>query len=137
QVLVKRAQETGVALDDLGQMIVQIGVRDLRRRQIDRDLLSGDSQIRRFELRQIHSRLDDAMGHQDHVRIIEPELAQKALWRVGKHLDFFHDVFDRDQLRQRLDLFEHRGGVIDLWRWAGPPRQTRETEPNYPADNND
>src|SRR5437870_2763400 len=52
QVLVKRAQETGVALDDLGQMIVQIGVRDLRRRQIDRDLLSGDSQIRRFQLRQ-------------------------------------------------------------------------------------
>ena len=48
QVLVKRAQETGVALDYLGQMIVQIGVRDLRRRQIDGDLLSGDPQIRRF-----------------------------------------------------------------------------------------
>src|SRR5437762_2487317 len=27
QVFVKRAQETGVALDDLGQMIVQFGVR--------------------------------------------------------------------------------------------------------------
>src|SRR5215831_4785526 len=77
------------------------------------------------------------MRYQDHVRIIEPELAKYVLRRIGKHFDFFHDIFDRDQLRQRLHLLKHCSSIIDLGRRPGPSGPAGKPDPdNYPEHEN-
>ena len=86
-------------------LVVQIRIGDLRWRQMNGDLFAGYGHVLRLEPLQINACLHDAVREQQHAVLAIP-------FRVFKHDDLFEDVFDRNQIRQCLNLLDDRRGIF-------------------------
>ncbi len=130
-VLVKGSQDARGMFEDLGFVVVEVDVGDAFRWEVDGDAGAVDFDVARFELVEVHTGFDDAVGNEDDAVLAVP-------FGVLINHDFFHDVLDGDELGEGLDLAEYGGGIEEagFGQEGGESRDDEEGKEAASAEEN-